>query len=470
MLKEQERLSIRLRMVVDLVLVAGAFVLAYYVRLFIEQPGMRPLRPFESYLWMLFVILPLWWLLLVSRAQYDPRPVSPTRAIWRIFQVNGLGLLLLTLIFFAFRIQRIHRTLIFTFALLSTILLVGARLLMTLRARSLRKRGQGLRHVVVVGMGEELARVLDQVQAHAEAGLNVVAWFSLHPDAVPDRPESSLALGADRFYEFLAENPVDEVIIAVPLEAFDQASKVLAHCEEVGVDTRVAANLYNPSVAKPLVEEFFGIPTIYFSSAPQQVGGLFVKRLIDWVTASVGLVLLAPVFLVVAILIKATSQGPILYRQVRAGLNGRKFTLYKFRTMVHNADRQRAMVQSLNEMTGPVFKARRDPRLTPLGRWLRRWSVDELPQLMNVLRGEMSLVGPRPLPTYEAEKIEGAKRRRFSMKPGLTCLWQVSGRNEIDFDAWMQLDLAYIDHWSLALDAKILLKTVPAVLLGRGAR
>jgi exopolysaccharide biosynthesis polyprenyl glycosylphosphotransferase len=198
---------------------------------------------------------------------------------------------------------------------------------------------------------------------------------------------------------------------------------------------------------------------------------LLAKRSIDLVGASAGLLVLSPVLLVSAVAIKITSRGPVLFTQPRYGLNRRLFKMYKLRTMVANADALQDGLESQNEATGPVFKIRNDPRVTTVGRWLRRTSIDELPQLLNVLRGDMSLVGPRPLPTRDVHRFsEAALMRRFSVRPGLTCLWQISGRNEVSFEDWMKLDLTYIDNWSLLLDLKILLKTVPVVLLGRGAK
>lgn len=211
---------------------------------------------------------------------------------------------------------------------------------------------------------------------------------------------------------------------------------------------------------------------LVFRSKPSAQSGLFFKNLIDRVGAFIGLVLLAPILVVVAAAIKITSQGPALFRQSRAGLHGAPFEMWKFRTMRADAEEQKAELQAFNEMKGPVFKMQDDPRITPLGRFLRHTSIDEFPQLVNVLRGQMSLVGPRPLPIYEVEKFEQTvHRRRLSMKPGLTCLWQIRGRNTVvDFSDWVRMDLEYIDNWSLFLDAYIILTTIPSVLLGIGAR
>jgi exopolysaccharide biosynthesis polyprenyl glycosylphosphotransferase len=228
-------------------------------------------------------------------------------------------------------------------------------------------------------------------------------------------------------------------------------------------------NIFPHTRAAVQLEELDGMPILTYSTTPTNVLQLFAKRAID-VTVSVSLLVIAlPVILAIAAAIKLSSSGAVLFRQTRCGLNGRVFTLYKFRTMVEDAEHRRRDLQHLNEMDGPVFKLRRDPRVTVVGRWLRRFSLDELPQLWNVLRGDMSLVGPRPPIPEEVAQYQRWQRRRLSMKPGLTCLWQISGRNEVDFDRWMQLDLEYIDSWSPMLDFKILLKTIPAVLSGRGA-
>jgi exopolysaccharide biosynthesis polyprenyl glycosylphosphotransferase len=219
------------------------------------------------------------------------------------------------------------------------------------------------------------------------------------------------------------------------------------------------------------LHEFDGFPLLSFSTTPTNEALMFVRRILDVILASFILVICGPLLMLpAAILIKLTSGGPVLFRQKRCGLNGRQFVMYKFRSMVNNAEQLRVELEGLNEMDGPVFKSSRDPRITTVGKVIRRFSIDELPQIFNVLKGDMSLVGPRPPLPAEVARYERWQRRRLSMKPGMTCLWQISGRNEVSFDDWMKLDLTYIDNWSLLLDLKILLKTVPVVLLGRGAK
>jgi exopolysaccharide biosynthesis polyprenyl glycosylphosphotransferase len=217
--------------------------------------------------------------------------------------------------------------------------------------------------------------------------------------------------------------------------------------------------------------DLFGFPLMTFESTSLKLGQLFFKRLFDFIVAGIGFILLTPFLFIVAILIKRTSVGPVFFKQLRCGMYGRKFVFYKFRTMIADAESKLKDISQYNEMNGPVFKMKNDPRITKVGKWLRKFSIDELPQLWNVIKGDMSLVGPRPPIPYEVEKYDIWQRRRLSMRPGITCLWQASGRSEIaDFDEWMKLDLEYIDNWSLGLDFKILFKTIPMVLLGIGAK
>ena len=267
------------------------------------------------------------------------------------------------------------------------------------------------------------------------------------------------------------QEPVDEVFIALPRNKYGLLVENIVHlCEEQGIIVRMQTEMFNLKVAKWQVDLLDGIPMVTIRSGPPDGWQLVAKWWIDRCGSAMLLLVLAPILLIVAALIKLDSPGPVFFRQERVGLYKRRFRLIKFRTMVDGADRQQQVLEHLNEAAGPVFKIRDDPRITRLGKFLRRFSIDELPQLLNVLRGEMSLVGPRPLPVRDVERIAVQwHKRRLSMKPGLTCLWQVNGRSNVSFDHWVHMDLEYIDRWSLGLDLKILLKTIPAVLKGAGA-
>jgi exopolysaccharide biosynthesis polyprenyl glycosylphosphotransferase len=240
-------------------------------------------------------------------------------------------------------------------------------------------------------------------------------------------------------------------------------------CEERGITARLAINFFHHLIAKTQLEELDGLPLLTFSTTPKNEALLLLRRVFDLIGSFALILILSPFMLLIILVIRLDSHGPAIYRQIRCGLNGRKFIFYKFRSMIQGAETKREELDAFNLMTGPVFKMKNDPRVTRVGRFLRKTSLDEIPQLFNVLWGDMSFVGPRPPVPEEVEKYEGWQRRRLSMKPGITGLWQVSGRNQIDFQQWMKVDLEYIDHWSLWLDFKILLKTIPVVLFGKGA-
>jgi exopolysaccharide biosynthesis polyprenyl glycosylphosphotransferase len=263
---------------------------------------------------------------------------------------------------------------------------------------------------------------------------------------------------------------VDEVVFIVPRMWLERIQDSIQICETQGIRTHVAADLFNLNIARAKYNDLEGFPLLTFETTFAMEWQLFLKRCIDLFFSFFTLVLLLPLFFIVAILIKLTSKGPVFFKQRRVGINGRIFHLYKFRSMYKDAQDKMMDVMHLNEMDGPVFKIKDDPRITPLGKFLRKTSIDELPQLYNVLVGHMSLVGPRPPIPAEVNEYELWHRRRLSMRPGLTCLWQISGRNQVDFDEWMKLDMKYLDNWSLWLDFGILVKTIPTVLFGIGAR
>jgi exopolysaccharide biosynthesis polyprenyl glycosylphosphotransferase len=269
----------------------------------------------------------------------------------------------------------------------------------------------------------------------------------------------------------IADQPVDEVLVALPIDKYGPlVDTIVRQCEEQGIIVRVRTKMSHLHIARTYVDELEGVPTMTIQSGPRDGWQLVSKRFIDVLGSAALLITLAPLFALVALLIKFGSTGPIFFTQERVGYNKRRFKVLKFRTMVIEAEQQQQMLEHLNEVEGPVFKIKKDPRITCVGAYLRRFSIDELPQLINVLKGDMSLVGPRPLPVRDVERIDLRwHKRRFSIKPGITCLWQVNGRSNIGFNDWVRMDLDYIDKWSLGLDLLILMKTIPAVFKGPGA-
>jgi exopolysaccharide biosynthesis polyprenyl glycosylphosphotransferase len=286
-------------------------------------------------------------------------------------------------------------------------------------------------------------------------------------------PSSTAQTGAvlgdfDELERLLDEQVVDEVVFTPPLEAMPQLLPYVRLCEEIGVTAHVQAEALSCH-SQPELLSFHGIPLLAYAPARHSPELLSIKRVLDIVLAVIGITLAAPIMGVCALAVKLTSSGPIIFKQRRSGLNGRTFDMLKFRTMELGAEDRQKDLAPHNEAAGPVFKIERDPRVTRVGRFLRKWSLDELPQIFNVLRGDMSIVGPRPPIPSEVEQYDRWQRRRLSMRPGLTCLWQISGRHRIGFDDWMRLDLYYIDHWSLRLDFLILFRTISTVLGGTGA-
>jgi exopolysaccharide biosynthesis polyprenyl glycosylphosphotransferase len=324
------------------------------------------------------------------------------------------------------------------------------------------------RTLLIVGAGPRAQELYARIKSEGNGEVNLVGFVDsgIEPELSTITPVCSL----DGLEHFLMGQELDEVLIALPVKSrYADIQRAIQICERVGVPIKYSASPFTHARIDPRLEHSTAGPVL---SVPAAVDGprLLVKRAMDIAGATLGLVFLSPVLIAVALAVRLTSPGPVMFSQLRYGRNRRRFRMYKFRTMVEGADAQQSELEELNEAAGPVFKIRRDPRITPFGAFLRRTSLDELPQLWNVLRGDMSLVGPRPLPLRDVNQFaEGRLMRRFSVLPGITGLWQVSGRSSLAFDEWLRLDLAYIDQWSLTLDLRILARTIPAVLSGRGA-
>jgi exopolysaccharide biosynthesis polyprenyl glycosylphosphotransferase len=329
-------------------------------------------------------------------------------------------------------------------------------------------------YVVIVGLGERALAIGRAIERSAPYAIHLRGFLETAPD--------SPALDLTRRYpiwdlaalpQLLASDVIDEVIFAVESERLAGLEDVFLLCDEEGVRTRVAVDFF-PHVNSQVyldrlnLDTVSEVPLLTFSAAPHDEVKLFLKRIIDVGVAGAALIVLSPVLLLVALLIRISSPGPVIFRQERLGLSGRRFTVYKFRSMVLDAEAKKAALEHLNKRQ-TAFKIHNDPRMTVAGRWLRKFSLDELPQLWNVVRGDMSIVGPRPAVPNEVEKYQRWQRRRLRMRPGLTCLWALKGRDSLDFDTWMRMDMEYIDSWSLGLDWMIMLRTIPQVLLGKGA-
>jgi exopolysaccharide biosynthesis polyprenyl glycosylphosphotransferase len=338
---------------------------------------------------------------------------------------------------------------------------------------AIRLRGHNLRHILILGTNARAMEFAKNIEARSELGYRIIGFVDESWAGI-DRFENiggTVACDFARLPEFLRHNVVDEIVNYLPLRSFyEHASQVAGLCELHGMVLRFDSDIFGLKSARSQAGEFNGRHYITSSPGMREDWQLVIKRAFDIVGSLLLLVLLSAILFVVAVLIKATSNGPVFFLQERIGYNKRRFRIYKFRTMIQGAEHMVAELESLNEASGPVFKIKNDPRITLLGKFLRRTSIDELPQLINVLKGDMSLVGPRPLPMRDYQGFsEDWQRRRFSVRPGITCLWQINGRCSIPFDQWMRMDIQYLDEWSLWLDLKILARTIPAVLKGSGA-
>jgi exopolysaccharide biosynthesis polyprenyl glycosylphosphotransferase len=390
-----------------------------------------------------------------------------------VLKATTLGALLILMGSLMFRVSIVTPRFIVVFWLVSTIAAVCSRYALRLVLGAIRKRGRNLRDVLIIGTNGRALSFAHKLSENPQLGYRIIGFVDKEWPGTEGFRNGGFAVvcGFDGLPQFLRSNVVDEVVVAMPMRSFHyECSKIAAFCEEQGITIRLLSNIFDLKRARPFAEEWDGDPLITHHTGTVDGLALLAKRAVDIAVSSTLLFLLCPVFIVAGILIKMTSPGGVLFVQKRMGMNKRRFNIYKFRTMVADAESKMREIEHMNEVSGPVFKIKNDPRITPVGRFLRRTSIDELPQLFNVFRGDMSLVGPRPLPVRDYEGFnEDWQRRRFSVKPGITCLWQIRGRSEIPFEQWMELDLQYIDRWSLWLDFRILLQTIPAVLRGSGA-
>jgi exopolysaccharide biosynthesis polyprenyl glycosylphosphotransferase len=405
---------------------------------------------------------------------YESKRLSARHAeLVDVLKATALSGALLAVLAASYRITMITPRFLVSFWLLSLFLLTLSRLVLRSLLASLRRHGRNLRYVLVLGTNLRAIDFARKIEAKPEVGYRILGFVDDDWHGMSEFKQTGFPLVSayKDLPEFLRRNVVDEVAIYLPFGAFYEAScQAAALCEQHGITLRFDGDIFGLKKSRSTPDEFDGHHYVATCAGTHDWWPLAVKRILDVAFSLILLILLAPLLVVVAALIQFYSPGPVLFQQERIGLNKRRFLIFKFRTMVRNAEKMMAELESYNEVSGPVFKIKNDPRITPIGKILRRTSIDELPQLFNVLKGDMSLVGPRPLPVRDYEGFsEDWQRRRFSVRPGITCLWQVCGRSSLPFEQWMKLDLQYMDEWSLWLDIKILAQTVSAVLKGSGA-
>ncbi|MEI6279701.1 MAG: sugar transferase [Verrucomicrobiae bacterium] len=459
----RQEIHLQFNQFIDALLLGAVLWISHFVRYtgIVILDTLWSIDDFSKFVWMLAVIMPFGPFMLEMQGFYK----YPTeKTVWKsLRQIVAAGFWLFVLLSCAVIFLRLDvpsRSVLILFGLFApVVLLVRERIFVWATLRALR-HGRVGEQIVLAGERQGMQEILNAFTPSQNLEIRVVEQIDL---------ESG---GIETLVEALHRHAIGRVVLAFKRMNLEKVQRAIAACETEGVEAWLNADFIHTSTARPSYETMARRSMLVFRTTPDLSWSLLMKATMDRVGAAVGLVLGFPVFVVVAIIVRLTSPGSVFFRQQRAGLHGRPFEMWKFRTMGTDAEEKREALAERNLMRGPVFKVEDDPRITPFGKWLRRTSLDELPQLYNVLKGEMSLVGPRPLPLYEVEKFErAAHRRRLSMKPGLTCIWQVQGRNKItDFQEWVRMDLEYIDNWSVLLDLYILLCTIPVVLSWKGAK
>jgi exopolysaccharide biosynthesis polyprenyl glycosylphosphotransferase len=472
MMLNRRRRSLRVfaYFVAELLVVAAAFFAAYEIRRRIGV-GLK-LDPLGVYLWLLPASIGIWAAFLWIPNTYEGfRSRSAAMHAASSAVTSSLGMLALFALVTIFKQYHINRSLIGVFGVTAFAALFGTRLVARSFLSHYTQKGYDRHYVVIGGTHPEAIALAEHLESAPGAVFQVRGFVTEQPGDSSRAIGSWNVLGTTADLPAIAASmPVDEVYLLPSSGSMESHLDLVRRCETMGITVHLRLSAFERTLSRLELVEAAGGEYLRFTMTPRRGAALLAKRIVDVGVALLLLAALSPFLLLIALLVRLGSRGRAIFRQDRAGMSGRVFTLYKFRTMREDADLERAGLESRNEMDGPAFKMKDDPRVTGLGRLLRRTSVDELPQLWNVVKGDMSLVGPRPLPLYEVEKFEPWQRRRMTMRPGITGLWQVQGRNRVTrFADWMKMDLEYVDRWSLGLDAKILLRTIPAVLGGRGA-
>ncbi len=482
MLEGKEAVKKRILILTDGLIVTASYFFAYFLRQhfhsFYKLNIIKSAHFISSssnllsdYLTILFIVVPLWCGMFYFNGMYHSvRTKTVIELVWITLKSSIFATFFFGLIAFLGKLGFISRLFFIIFVITTFILISLEKMAFSYFIRNKLIKGNNNKRVLVVGKGKRAAEFIKKVNSHPEWGIRIIG-------AIDDEPERKIIsfkdiriIGSmDDLPQILHKQVVDEVVFIVPRARLNYIENAIYSCEIEGIKVNIVVDLFDLKIARAYPTEIDGIPLLTLETSIATEWELFIKRSIDVILSTIAIILLSPLFFVVAILIKLTSPGPLLFKQKRIGLNGRKFILYKFRTMYEGAQKKLANVNVFKEMDNPAFRKKKIQYITPIGKILRKFSVDELPQLFNVFIGHMSLIGPRPSVPEEVKQYEPWQRRRLSMRPGLTCLWQISGRNKLDFEEWMKLDLKYLDNWSLWLDFKILIRTIPMVMLGIGA-
>lgn len=482
MLKEKEAVIRKAMIAFDAFIVAFSFFLAYFLRQHFHSfyrlnliPSVHvvsgPPNPLSDYLVVLFVAVPLWCSILYLCGMYHSmRTRTIPEIVWIILKSFFFVTFVFGFIVFLFKLEFVSRMFFILFVLAVLIFILLEKIVVFFVVHNVRKRGYNYKRIIVVGKGRRAAEFINRIKNRPEWGIKIIGAVDDEPGRkIADSKDVKIIGSLKDLPQILHKQAVDEVVFVVPRLRLNYIENAIYICEIEGIKATIAVDLFDLKIARAHQTEIDGIPLLTFETTVAKEWQLFIKRGIDIILSGLGITILSPLFFIVTILIKLSSSGPLLFKQERLGLNGRKFILYKFRTMYKGAQENLININVFNDMNNPSFKKEKIQYITPLGRVLRKFSIDELPQLFNIFIGYMSLIGPRPSVPEEVKQYKPWQRRRLSMRPGLTCLWQIRGRNKLDFNEWMKLDLEYLDNWSLRLDFEIMIETIPVVLFGIGA-
>jgi len=482
MFKEKESILQKSTMFLDAIIISWAFFVAYYLREHISSKSALSFLHSKSfltdngaslgeYLLVLLIVIPVWCFIFYINGMYrSMRTRKLIEFVWIILKSFFFSVLVFGAIVFIFKLTFISRLYFALFILIGLIGIVIEKVSLFSIMKYVRKRGYNSKRILIVGTGRRAVNIIHKVLYHPEWGFKIIGAIDDEPSRGIEKVGPVEVIGGlHQLQDILHDRAIDEVIFVVPRSRLSHIEDSVYICETEGVKATVAVDLFNLKIARSRPSEFEDVPLISFETTLAKEWQLYVKRIMDLSISGLGIIVLSPFLLITAILIKLSTPGPVLFRQVRMGLNGRKFILYKFRTMYQDAEEELSDVRVDAFMGDGEFKKKKIQYMTPIGKLLRKFSIDELPQLFNVFAGHMSLIGPRPCVPQEVEQYQPWQRRRLSMRPGITCLWQIRGRNNVKFEDWMKLDLEYLDNWSLFLDIKILVKTIPVVVLGIGA-
>ncbi|MBW7899636.1 UDP-glucose:undecaprenyl-phosphate glucose-1-phosphate transferase [Candidatus Brocadiaceae bacterium B188] len=473
MLKEHDQFIRKLVIIADCIVIGAAFLLTYILGYraphlyYLNSQFMPKLPPIQEYAWMLIIVIPVWITCLSYFKMYKTvREKKFFNILLTVFEASLLSILIFSAIAFLFSLSILSRTFVITLFLCVLFALLIEKSCILVLLHYIRRRGYNYRTILIVGSGERAKNFAQMLEIHPHWGLKVIGFID-EVDKIGLRIGNKKVMGSFKdLTTILDEYAVSEVVFILPRKWLPELENYIKICEKVGVKATIAVDFFNTSIARPIITELNHVPLLTLDTTPVDEFQLFAKRVMDITISLTALIIFSPIFLIYSMALKITSPGPVFFKQQRCGLYGKVFTLYKFRTMIVNAEKMLDKIKDLNESDGPIFHSRNDPRVTSIGRILRKTSLDELPQLINVIKGDMSIIGPRPPLPEEVKEYERWQRRRMSLRPGIVCTWQVTERFQPDFKKWMQMDMDYIDNWSLGLDTKIIMKIFPAIVKG----